>query len=504
MDQRKDAELLSAYIDRQSEAAFGMLVERHVALVYSAAVRQVRDRHLAEEVTQATFVILAQKARGLNGRAVLSGWLCRTAHFVARNALKAEIRRQYREQEAHMQSIIDEPEPEVWPQFAPLLDEAVAQLTEADRDAIVLRFYEQKPLNEVGQILGIDPDTAQKRVSRALEKLRKFFARRGVNSTTAAIAEGISLHSVHAAPAALAKTAAAVALAKGAATSASTLTLTKGALKIMAWTKTTTAIIASVALILALGTATVAIKAAYFPAIPDACFLPNYQHFQNLPRGLFALRPTHFTTPANGLDYSAETTSPSGEHVTLFMGRNRSVAQLINKAYGGSPAYTVLPNFPPKDNFDYLCTLLDSRAGEHLQAAIKKKLGYIADWQQRDTDIFLLKVRTPDAPGLKPASHSGNSETWRDGQSRLEFRNRSLQSLAYEIENEINIPVVDETGRSEALDFDFNCAQADLAGRNWGAVDEALGRLGLELESTNRSMSMLVVRRAEYDGINHR
>ena len=106
-------------------------------------------------------------------------------------------------------------------------------------------------------------------------------------------------------------------------------------------------------------------------------------------------------------------------------------------------------------------------------------------------------MRTPDSPGLKPASHAGNSETWRDGQSRLEFRNRSLQSLAYEIENEVRIPVVDETGRSEALDFDFHCARGDLAGRNWGAVDEALGRLGLELASTNRSMSMLVVRRVK-------
>jgi DNA-directed RNA polymerase specialized sigma24 family protein len=95
MHQRNDAELLSAYTDRQSEAAFGLLLERHVALVYSAALRQVQNPQLAEEVTQATFVILAQKARRLNERAVLSGWLCRTAHFVARNALKAEIRRHF-------------------------------------------------------------------------------------------------------------------------------------------------------------------------------------------------------------------------------------------------------------------------------------------------------------------------------------------------------------------------------------------------------------------------
>jgi len=246
MRQWNDADLLSAYANRQSEEAFGVLVERYVALVYSAALRQVQNPHLAEEVTQAAFTILAQKARGLNKRMVISGWLCRTAHFVARNALKAEFRRQYRETEAHMQSLNDEPEAEIWQRFAPLLDEAVAQLNEADRNAVVLRFYEKKPLNEVGAILGIDADAAQKRVSRALEKLRNFFAKRGVDSTTAAIAENISAHSIQAAPVALAKSVTVVALAKGAAASTSTLTLIKGALKIMAWTKLKTGIISAI------------------------------------------------------------------------------------------------------------------------------------------------------------------------------------------------------------------------------------------------------------------
>ena len=260
MRQWNDAELLAAYANRQSEEAFGVLVERYVALVHSAARRQVQNPHLAEEVTQAAFTILAQKARGLNQRTVLSGWLCRTAHFVARNALKAEFRRQYREKEALMQSLVNEPEDDVWQQFAPLLDEAVARLNEADRNAVVLRFYEKKPLNEVGAILGIDADAAQKRVSRALEKLRKSFAKRGVNSTTSAIAENISAHSVQAAPAALAKTVTAVALAKGAAASTSTLTLIKGALKIMAWTKTQTAIVAVTGIVFVAVTTTVAIR----------------------------------------------------------------------------------------------------------------------------------------------------------------------------------------------------------------------------------------------------
>lgn len=269
MDQWNDAELLSAYVNGQSEAAFEALVERYVALVYSAALRQVHNPQLAQEVTQAVFFLLAQKARRLSERTVLSGWLCHAAYYVARNAVKAELRRQFREKEAYMQSLVDQPEMEAWQQFAPVLDEAVAQLNEADRNAVVLRFYEQKPLNEMGGILGIDPDTAQKRVSRALEKLRKFLARRGVVSTTAMIAGAISGNSVQAAPAGLSKIISVAALAKGAAASGTTLTLAHGVLKLMAWTKAQTAVVVGVGVILVAASGTVIVKNAFFPTEPS-------------------------------------------------------------------------------------------------------------------------------------------------------------------------------------------------------------------------------------------
>jgi RNA polymerase sigma factor (sigma-70 family) len=229
-----DAELLSDYAASRSDAAFAGLVERYVGLVYSSALRQVDSPQLAEDITQAVFIILARKSGSLGGKTILPGWLCRTAHFVARDALRTERRRRHREQEAYMQSALNEPEPDVWPQVAPLLDEAVAQLRAADRAAIVLRFYEQRPLDEVGAALGIGADAAQKRVARALEKLRGIFAKRGVTLTSALIAGAVSANSVQAAPAALGASVATASLSKAAA-STSVHLLVKATLQRLFW-----------------------------------------------------------------------------------------------------------------------------------------------------------------------------------------------------------------------------------------------------------------------------
>lgn len=227
MESVDDSALLRQYCDHHSDDAFAAIVARYINLVYSVALRQVANPDHAEEITQAVFIILAKKAVGLRHDKVLSSWLFRTTHLVAKNFIRSEMRRHRREQEAYMQSTLEEPESGVWERITPLLDAAVAALKEKDRRAIVLRFYEGRSLSEVAAALGTSEEASKKRVSRALEKLQKFFDKRGVNSTAATIAETVSINAVQTAPATLAKSVTVVAFAKGAAASASTLTVVK-------------------------------------------------------------------------------------------------------------------------------------------------------------------------------------------------------------------------------------------------------------------------------------
>src|SRR3984957_14618198 len=267
MQEARDIELLRQYVRQNSDEAFAALVARYVNMVYSAALRKTGDSNAAEEITQAVFIILAKKADRLPEKTILSGWLYQTARLAAANFLRTQIRRVRREQEAYMQSLSNETEPEIWPQIMPLLEDAMGRLGEKDRNAIALRFFEGKSFQEIGTAFGARENAAKKRVAYALEKLRKYFSKCGVNSTAATLAGAISANSVQAAPAMLAKTATAVALAKGAAASTSTLTLIKGALKIMAWTKMKTAVVVSLSVIL---TASVAPHFWYYHLGPDS------------------------------------------------------------------------------------------------------------------------------------------------------------------------------------------------------------------------------------------
>ena len=207
-----DAELLQRYVRDGSEEAFGELVQRHLNLVFAAALRQVGgDRGLAEDVAQAVFTDLARKARVLSERAVLAGWLYTSARFAAAKVVRGEQRRRAREENAIFMAPSNDPNPE-WDQIQPVLDEAMHQLKSEDRNAIVLRFLEGKGLEEVGASLGVTGDAARMRIDRALEKLKGLLGRKGVTTTTTALALVMAQQTSVAAPAGLGAAIAASAL----------------------------------------------------------------------------------------------------------------------------------------------------------------------------------------------------------------------------------------------------------------------------------------------------
>jgi RNA polymerase sigma factor (sigma-70 family) len=202
-----DEELLRDYAENRSEAAFTQLARRHVDLVYSAALRMVHDEALAEDVTQGAFLALVQNVRRLRNRRALPGWLHHTTQHLAANAVRAEVRRRGREQEAvTMNELLTTESNPTWELVAPYLDAALGALSESDRDAVLLRYFENKSLREVGHALGTSDDTAQKRVSRAVEHLREFFARRGVTAGASGLMVVISANAVQAAPVGLTAT----------------------------------------------------------------------------------------------------------------------------------------------------------------------------------------------------------------------------------------------------------------------------------------------------------
>jgi RNA polymerase sigma factor (sigma-70 family) len=236
--------LLQDYAENRSEAAFAELVRRYVDFVYSAALRMVRDEHAAQDVTQSVFVALARNAQNLARRCVLSGWLHRTAQNLACNTIRSDVRRRAREQQAAaMNDSVPDESAALWGRIVPQLDAALAQLSRNDRDALLLRYFQNKSIREVATSLETTEDAAQKRVNRAVERLRHIIARHGVVAGAGGLAVCISAHALQSAPPGIAAASSSAGLLAGAAFA--TETTTKGFM-ILQKVLATTAFVAAV------------------------------------------------------------------------------------------------------------------------------------------------------------------------------------------------------------------------------------------------------------------
>ncbi len=231
MHEKSDVQLLRDYAENGDELAFREIVARHTDLVYSSALRQSTPPDLALDVAQSVFTDLARKAqplaKSLEQNASLLGWLFRSTRFTALNQLRDDRRRQARERQA--MEILDTATETAadWEFVRPILDEAMADLSDEDRDALLLRFFKSQDFRAIGKSLGVSDDAAQKRVSRALERLRGEFTRRGVTTTAVVLSTALSANAVVTAPAGLAFTFASTALAGTTIAATTTVTITK-------------------------------------------------------------------------------------------------------------------------------------------------------------------------------------------------------------------------------------------------------------------------------------
>jgi uncharacterized protein (TIGR03435 family) len=490
--------LLRQYAEQNSETAFAALVARHVDKVYSTALRHTRNVHAAEEITQAVFVILAKKSGRLGAKVILSGWLYETARLTALTFIRSEIRRARREQEAHMTTALNENESEAWSHIAPLLDDALAKLSAADRHAVVLRYFDGKSLGEVGAAMGASEDAAKKRVNRAVDKLRGWFTKRGVTLTATVLTTAISANSVQAAPLGLAATVTAAAV-KGAAVSGSTLTLIKGALKIMAWTKLKTAIVVGVSAVLAAGTATLALKdsnifKAKLDGIDAYISDADLKDYENAPP-MLVIQPTHF---ANFSGTAASSTQYK------LAGRDQTLKDMLLLAYNAHAPRTVFPPNLPTNHFDFLVTV-DNQPYEQFQAEIAKTLNYTAHKETRTVDVQLLKV-SGDSSGKLKSGVKGKApqlDSNRRPTISFDYPNHPISTLANAMEFRFRMPVIDQTGLTGnySIVFDWKW-KGNWNGKdreaNLNSLKKALyDQLGLELVPSREPVEMLVVEKVK-------
>ena len=476
-------QLLQEYVARQSDEAFAEIVRRHVNLVYSVALRHTDNPDHAQELTQAVFVILAQKAVRLSKDIILSGWLFQTARFTALTFLRGEARRQKREKEMMMESLLDDSQPEYsWKNLSGLLDEAIGQLGEKERHAIILRFIEGKSFSEVAEALGANQSAVQKRVGRGVDKLRAFFLQRGIKISAGALTVAIAGNSVQAAPANMASFITAGLAGKGAAGSSSALALAKTTQDSMAWIKLKAAVVTGSILVLSVVGIVSAAIYALVATRPVQIELQSVGVQEGSP--MLAVQPTTLSIQLGWTPAQPDGTTP---------GQRIPMDRMIGRAYGFTSARTIIPATWQPIRHPYLSPL-PQEDRRPLQSHLKKKFGLVGRREMQLADVLVLKVKNAGSPGLKSSVTREPNLNVVVGTETFMATNHPITTLAEFLEEYFGRPVVDQTSLRGRYDFSIKWTFTDPRIREAALKQALLDQLGLELIDSRERIEKIIIK----------
>jgi hypothetical protein len=431
----------------------------------------------------------------------LEGWLFRATRFAGIKVFRSEHRQQrWIREAAQMENTIHEKtDEEAWNQIVPILNETINQLRERDRNALLLRFFKGKSFGAVGTGLGISEDAAKKRVMRALEKLRTLLGRRGVVLPVAILTATLSVNAVQAAPVGLSVSVAAVAASKGVTAAGSTLALTKGILKLMAWTKAKTAIIVGAGILLAAGTTTVTVRQIEISRADDSWRVENINpDAVNRAAPQVRILPTKFPPSAG-----SRLLRP-GIGIDKFVGINVPVDAIASLAYRSDdplglpwPRERMIFTTPePRQTYDFIATLPQGSV-EALRREMKTKLGFVGRKEIREIDVLILKIKNQNAPGLVPSAGEGSGnfyDSLEGGQHHFKIENQTSSIIAGFFERLFKMPIIDQTGVTRHFNFDLKWNESDGP----DVLKQALlDQCGLELVPGREPVEMLVVEKAK-------
>jgi uncharacterized protein (TIGR03435 family) len=356
----------------------------------------------------------------------------------------------------------------------------MCRLDETDRTAIVLHYFEKKTAAQTAIALRTSEAAVYKRTHRALEKLKNYFAKRGVTSTAAGLADAISANSVQLAPEMLVATISA-SVAKGATTTTSTLTLVKGALKIMAWTKTKMMIIAGMGVLLAAGTTTVTVKEIENHNDNKWDTGKNDTRILDKAPGIVKIIPSKFKNNSGwaGGDYR-------------MIGTGDTLQEIMQAAYRFGSTRTVYLTALPQKRYDFISNV-NSPSNDALKQKIKSQFGIVGQIETIETNVLFLRIKRSNAPGLKKTTTLDSSSSYQSLEE-LQFINESSAQIAAYAENKLNLPVMDKTGLKGNFDIDLKWKQNSQTENFEQALND---QLGLELVPGTAPVEMLVVEKAK-------